>query len=195
MDSSQQALIDYFRSKIPIKKSDEEIILAHFKSVHLKKKEHLFIQGIRCDVIGFIISGTTRVYYLDQKGIEHVLYFGLKDWWISDIGSFYYGGNSLLGGQALEDTEILTVNPENMELLLAKVPILERLFREITQRNLAALQRRFLSTVSETADQRYQRLLERSPNIEQLVPQHQIASYLGILPESLSRMKRQLLNK
>lgn len=195
MDSNQQALIDYFRSKVPIAEHEVEKILARFNSKHLAKKEHLFVQGERCEVIGFIVSGTTRVYYLDQKGIEHVLYFGLKNWWISDIGSFYYGDKSLLNGQALEDTEVLTSTPEDIEQLLTEVPVLERLFREITQRNLAALQRRFLSTVSETADQRYLRLLERSPNIEQLVPQHQIASYLGILPESLSRMKRQLINK
>jgi len=70
---------------------------------------------------------------------------------------------------------------------------LERFFRVLAERHLVVLQKRFLLTISANASERYQELLERSPGIEQLVPQHQIASYLGILPESLSRMKKQLL--
>jgi len=87
----------------------------------------------------------------------------------------------------------LVIDPTEKEVLLKKVPKLERLFRLMIQKNLSVLQKRFLLTISANASDRYLELIERSPGIEQLVPQHQIASYLGIHPESLSRMKKQLL--
>ncbi|MEY3087114.1 MAG: hypothetical protein RLZ93_1038, partial [Bacteroidota bacterium] len=81
---------------------------------------------------------------------------------------------------------------EDLEYLFDQIPALERLFRVMAQRTLAVLQKRFLMTVSAHAEERYQELLQRHPGIEQIVAQHQIASYLGILPESLSRMKKKL---
>jgi len=124
-----------------------------------------------------------------------VLYFAFKEWWLGDLASFYQRSPSQLNVQALEDTELLVVNYEAKEELFRKIPALERLFRIIIQKHLTALQSRFLSTISESAEERYHKLLERSPQIELLVPQHQIASYLGILPESLSRMKRLMHKK
>ena len=109
------------------------------------------------------------------------------------MASFNTGEFSSLNLQVLEDTIALVIDPSEKEVLLEKVPKLERLFRLMIQKNLSVLQKRFLLTISANASDRYLELIERSPGIEQLVPQHQIASYLGIHPESLSRMKKQLL--
>jgi CRP-like cAMP-binding protein len=111
---------------------------------------------------------------------------------MGDMASFNSTEPSATSAQALEKSTILTINPIKKEALFAKVPALERFFRLIVQKHLTVLQKRFLLTVSASAAERYQELIRRAPGIEQLVPQHQIASYLGILPESFSRMKKQL---
>jgi CRP-like cAMP-binding protein len=132
------------------------------------------------------------VFYLDEKGNEHILYFAFKDWWMGDIASFNFGEPAIMSAQALEDLQVLIINPERKEDLFKEVPQLERMFRIITQRTLTVLQKRFFLAMSGSAKDRYLQLIQRHPKIEQLVPQYQIASYLGILPESLSRMKKQL---
>jgi len=191
----QNSLVEYLSSKIDLSENDKQLIADAYQLVKLKKKEHLFEAGTRHFVEAFIVQGTMRVYYVDSKGLEHVLYFGFKNWWVGDMALYRPDECGLLSAQALEDTTVLIIHPDKKEELFAKIPGLERFFRIIIQRHLAVLQKRFLLTVSTNAQERYEELLERSPGIEQLVPQHQIASYLGILPESLSRMKKQKLDK
>lgn len=195
MNDSHQPLIDYLSSRMSLSEGDLALIREAYQLKSVKKKEYLFRQGEPCNIEAFVLKGTFRVFYVDNRGLEHVLYFALEDWWVGDLAAFNDQTNAMLSAQALEDAEILFISRADKEVLMEKIPALERIFRIIVQKNLAALQKRFLSTISETADERYKRLLQRSPNIEQLVPQHQIASYLGILPESLSRMKRSLLKK
>lgn len=195
MNDAHDQLIQYISSRVPLSTADATLIRDKYQLQKVKKKEFLFKQGSTCALEAFVVNGTFRMYYVDARGLEHVLYFAFKDWWVGDLAAFYQGSPAHLNAQALEDSLILTINREAKEELFEKIPALERLFRIVVQKNLTALQRRFLSTISETAEERYKKLLSRSPNIEQLVPQHQIASYLGILPESLSRMKRQLLKK
>jgi CRP-like cAMP-binding protein len=186
-------LIEYIASRIEISPNEREIIANAYSIKTFKKKQFLFEQGKICDTEAFVVAGTFRIYYVDSKGLEHVLYFAFKDWWAGDIASFNSGEPSGLAAQALEEGIALVIDPIKKEELFKQVPSLERLFRVITQKHLTVLQKRFLLTVSANAAERYDELIKRSPGIEQLVPQHQIASYLGILPESLSRMKKQLL--
>lgn len=188
-------LIDYIEEYVSLTDEEKRIITEAYRPMHLNKKEMLFEQGTRCENEAFVLSGTLRVFYLDQKGHEHVLNFALPGWWVGDLASFYQGTPAFLNVQALEPSELLVIHPEEKEKLFQQIPKLERMFRIVIQKHLSSLQNRFLVTISETADQRYRNLLKRIPNIEQLVPQHQIASYLGILPESLSRLKRQMLEK
>jgi CRP/FNR family cyclic AMP-dependent transcriptional regulator len=188
----KQQLIDYLAARISLSTADKEAISEAYSIQTLKRKEFLFEQGEICQTEAFILSGTFRIFYCDHKGLEHVLYFAFKDWWMGDMASFNTNDPSALSAQALEKSTILTIDPIKKEALFAKVPALERFFRLIVQKHLTVLQKRFLLTVSATAAERYQELIRRAPGIEQLVPQHQIASYLGILPESFSRMKKQL---
>ena len=186
-------LIEYISARIELTQKERELIANAYSVQKFKKKQFLFEQGKICISEAFVVAGTFRIYYVDSKGLEHVLYFAFKDWWAGDIASFNSGEPSGLAAQALEESVALVIDPIKKEALFNKIPALERLFRIITQKHLTVLQKRFLLTVSANAAERYDELIKRSPGIEQLVPQHQIASYLGILPESLSRMKKQLL--
>ena len=190
---ADEQLLNYIKARIKLNPEDELYIIDRF-SLRLIKKKHFFIKS--GDVFfdqAFVVQGTLRVFYLDEKSQEHVLYFGFKDWWVGDLASLQDQRPSQLNVQALEDSWVLSFTQKGIEEIYQKVPAMERLFRIMAQRTLAVLQKRFFLTVSASAEARYLELIKRHPKIEQLVPQHQIASYLGILPESLSRMKRQMI--
>lgn len=188
-------LIQYIKDKISLTPSEEELVRTRFHLQKMKRKEFFLQEGQECLSQGFIVEGTFRVFFIDNKGSEHVLYFGFKDWWVGDIASFHSHEPSKMNIQAMEDSYILSFSQVDLEYLFGHVPAFERMFRIMTQRTLAVLQKRFLLTISANAEERYKELIQRHPGIEQLVPQHQIASYLGILPESLSRMKKLLYKK
>jgi CRP-like cAMP-binding protein len=194
MTEKQQKSIlsNYIANKIIISEEEKRQIEDAYSILEVKKKKYFFEQGSVCQYEGFVLKGTFRIYYVDLKGIEHVLYFAFNNWWVGDIASFNSGEISGLNAQALEDGTLLVIDKKRKEELFQKIPALERLFRIILQNHLTVLQKRFLLTISSSAAERYLELIERSPGIEQLVPQHQIASYLGILPESLSRMKKKM---
>ncbi|MFM7668704.1 MAG: Crp/Fnr family transcriptional regulator [Bacteroidota bacterium] len=192
LESVHEDLIGYFSSRVKLDSTAIDLIKKLYEPKIIKKKEFLFEQGQLCRIEAFVIDGSAKVFYSDEKGNEHILYFAFKDWWIGDIASFNFGEQATMSAQALEDLYLLTINFESKEELFSKVPQMERMFRIITQRTLTVLQKRFFLAMSGSSRDRYLQLIERHPKIEQLVPQYQIASYLGILPESLSRMKKQL---
>lgn len=193
---AKNQLIEHFKKSIDLSEKEEGDIRAAYQIKHLTKKDYFFKEGSCAEYEGYVVKGTLRVFNTDSKGLEHVLYFAFSDWWVGDITSLYLNESSGLNSQALEDSTLLVIQREEKERLFEKVPKLERVFRILVQKHLAVLQKRFLLTIGAHAEERYLELLERCPGIEQLIPQHQIASYLGILPESLSRMKKQMqLNK
>ena len=192
---ARKQLIGYINEKIELT-PEEQLTVANAYHLHQVKKKDFFLkEGTHCKLQGFVVGGTFRVFYTDKKSLEHVLYFAFKDWWMGDIASFFDDNPTKLNAQAMEDSWVLVIGREETEQLFTDVPKLERLFRIITQRTLSVLQKRFFLTVSANAEERYEELIKRHDGIEQLVPQHQIASYLGILPESLSRMKKQLMDR
>ena len=192
---AKKQLVDYMNQRIELTEQEQQMVANAYHLHQVKKKDYFLKEGSLCKLQGFVVEGTIRVYYTDKKSLEHVLYFAFKDWWIGDIASFYDDKPTNLNAQAMEDSWILVIEREATEQLFKDVPKLERLFRIMTQRTLSVLQKRFFLTVSANAEDRYEELIQRHPGIEQLVPQHQIASYLGILPESLSRMKKQLMDR
>jgi CRP-like cAMP-binding protein len=185
-------LIRYFSTRVSLNEAEINFIKNSYELKVISKKDFLFSQGEVCKTEAFVVEGSAKVFYSDEKGNEHILYFAFKDWWMGDIASFNFAEPAIMSAQALEDLQVLIINPERKEDLFKEVPQMERMFRIITQRTLTVLQKRFFLAMSGSAKDRYLQLIQRHPKIEQLVPQYQIASYLGILPESLSRMKKQL---
>ncbi len=194
MDAQEayQKLYNYTSQRVAIMPADWELMKQYYHLRKVSKKDFFLKEGSTNFNQGFVVDGTLRVYYTDAKGNEHVLYFAFADWWVGDLSAFHFDDAATLNVQALEESYILEISKEDLEYLFDQIPALERLFRVMAQRTLAVLQKRFLMTVSAHAEERYQELLLRHPGIEQIVAQHQIASYLGILPESLSRMKKKL---
>src|SRR5690349_18305220 len=158
----------------------------------LRKKQYLLQEGDVCKYVSFVEEGMLRTYAIDEKGNEHILSFSMEGWWTADLYSFLTGEPSLYNIEALEECELLLLAKSSWDALLEKVPALERYFRIIIQNNLIALQRRLMGTMSETAEEKYTKLVKTFPTCIQRVPQHMIASYLGITRETLSRIRRQI---
>ncbi|MEO5681713.1 MAG: Crp/Fnr family transcriptional regulator [Chitinophagaceae bacterium] len=167
--------------------------LLEYKKV--AKKTTLLHEGDICNFEAYIIKGCIRTYYIDEKGIEVTLQFAIEDWWVSDIASFHDHKPSSMFIETLEDCELFIINPSTKELLLSKIPKLERVFRLMVQRNLSVLQSRLFTTIATSAKDKYLDFINRYPTIPQRVAQHYIASYLGISPEFLSKTRTRLSKK
>lgn len=170
-------------------------VTAQFQPKKLRKKQYLLQEGDVCRYAVFVEKGLLRSYTIDKKGNEHILQFALEGWWLSDLYSFFTLEPSIYTMDALEDCELLMLSRPNWDTLLEKMPKMERFFRILIQNNLIATQRRLMKTFSETAETKYQNLVETFPECFNRVPQHMIASYLGITRETLSRIRSNIARR
>lgn len=161
----------------------------------LRKRQYLLQEGDVCRYTTFVSNGLLRSYTVDEKGTEHILQFAFEGWWMGDLYSFLTEEPSMFNMEALEDCELLLITKPSWELLLDKIPAFERYFRILVQNNLIATQKRLMGTLSETAEQKYTNLIKNFPGCLQRVPQHMIASYLGITRETLSRIRSQMASR
>jgi CRP-like cAMP-binding protein len=180
-----------------IQVTDEEFaeFCAPFNLKVVKKKEFLLKEGSVCKFEGLVTKGCFRVYFLDDNGFEQILYFAIEDWWVTDIDSFTNKIPARLNIEALEDSEVLMISWADKEKLYERFPKVERLFRIMNQRSLVALHRRIFSSQSKTADKRYLEFIEKYPHLEQRLTQQQVAAYLGISHEFLSKIRKKLATK
>src|SRR5215213_7254896 len=186
-----ELILQNISKHIQLTEKEKEYFISILQAKKIRKRQYLVQAGESCRYEYFINKGCLRQYYLDDKGHEHVLYFAIEDYWISDMYGLTTGEPALTNIDALEDCELLVIEKTFYEELFIEVPKLERFFRIILQRSLIGQQRRVIENMSLHADERYYRFAERYPFLEQRLPQKQIASYLGITPESLSRIRKQ----
>ena len=177
--------------------SDEEFDLLKnlFVPKKLRKRQYLLQEGDVCKYQAFVEKGILRSYTLDDKGAEHVLQFATEGWWIADLSSYLTGEPSPFHIDAIEDAELLLINKASWNEALEKIPQLERYFRILIQNHLIATQKRLMQSLSDTAEVKYLRYIQLYPDCLQRIPQHMIASYLGVTRETLSRLRRQLADR
>lgn len=169
------------------------ISLLHVKK--LKKKEFLVQEGNLCHHTYFVNKGALRTYFVDSKGFEHNMQFAIEDWWAGDMHSVLKEKPSRFYIVAMEDTELLSLEKQDQERLFQRVPKFERFFRHLLQNAFVSFQDRILAGMSETAEERYLNFRKKYPAMDGRFPQNQIASFLGITPESLSRIRKQLAER
>jgi len=185
-------LKENLEQKIKLSDSEFESITSFFKVKHIKKKKDFLREGEVCRHLIFVNKGVLRPYSIDAKGTEHVVQLALENYWISDLYSFLNAAPSELAIEALEDSEVLTLSYFDLDRMYLEVPIIERFFRKLFERAYSVLIQRLNAAQSEPADIRYKKLLATHPDLIQRVPLMHIASYLGIAPESLSRIRKNL---
>lgn len=177
---------------IKLTEEEWEVFSAYLNYKSFKRKQLLVETGELVRYEYFILKGCVRAYLTDEKGVEHNIQFSVEDWWISDIGGFASGKPALLTVEALEDTDTIRIDRRSVEEIYQKIPKFERFFRLLLQNALVSYQQRLLSTISKSAEDRYVEFIEKYPMFEQRIPQVHIASFLGITPEFLSKLRKKI---
>ncbi|WP_341908420.1 Crp/Fnr family transcriptional regulator [Fluviicola taffensis] len=175
-----------------LSKEEELLIEAAFKFKKMRKKQYFLQEGEVCKHVGFIIKGAMRQYSVDEKGIEHIVHLYVENYWAGDRESSIMLTPSQFNIDAWEDTEMLIITRAEMLSLMEKIPSLVKMIQKMDERNAIASLRRLSSTISNTAEKRYEEFAENHPQFLQRFPQHIIASYLGITKETLSRIRKKI---
>lgn len=190
-----EVLFSHILDKVPLTGEEMDTIKSFFSPKVLRKRQYLLQEGDVCKYMSFVGKGLLRSYNVDEKGDEHMNLFAWEGWWISDMFSFSSGEKAVFNIDAIEDSELLMITQADFEALTLKVPIMDRYFRILFQNSLVTKERRLMSSITHTAEEKYTQLAERNPEIIQRIPQNLIASYLGLAPETLSRIKKNIASR
>lgn len=193
MDTS--LLLENISRHISLDQQEVKFFLSLLEPGTLRRKEFLLTEGEVCKHVAFVAEGALRSYNVDKEGDEHILSFAVPGWWISDMYSFIAGKPAILNIEAVADAKIWMLSLENREELFIRAPKFERFFRILVENNMVASQQRIIDNLSSTAEERYLHFIEKYPFIPECVPQHNIASYLGMTPEFLSKIRARLAGK
>lgn len=192
---NNQAFFKNIQSKVQFEETEFELFESFFETIDIKKKHILIEEGKRNDKLYFIKKGLLYSYKTLENGNTQVIQFASENHWISDLSSFFNSTMALFTIQALEDCELLCLEKEKFDQACAKIPKIERLFRLTFQGAYANTLQRLSDIYSEDAQSKYQEFINKYPSLIQRVPQYLIASYLGILPSSLSRIRNKKITK
>lgn len=186
-------IFKHIEEKVQLSQSEKELIKTFFKPKKLKKKQFLVVEGHVCSYLTFVSKGLLKSYNVDDKGNEHINQFSTEGWWTSDMSSFFSGGISFYSIDAMEDSAVLLITREDFENLTLQVPVMDRYFRLLFQNSLITKERRLISSHTHTAEEKYRYIVENNPDFIRRIPQNLLASYLGLSPETLSRLKKNII--
>lgn len=190
-------LITYIKKYTSTLISEEDFtdFVGHFIHKKIRKKQYLLKNGEICKYMAFITKGAMRKYYLDEKGVEHIVDLYIENWWAGDRESFVNATPSVYNIDAWEDCEVFFLSRENTIKLRNECPAFNEFTFRLDERSHIATQKRITSSISFTSEKRYADFVERHPYFVQRFPQHLIASYLGITKDTLSRVRRKAAKK
>lgn len=187
-------LFDNFNKYARITATDLAVIESKLSKRFVKKRKPLLMEGDVSRYVYFVEKGALRSYTVDKEGSEHVIQLVIEGHWVADLCSFVSQLPGNINIEAIEDSEVLLLSHHDLELLYEQIPQMERFFRQLFQRAYVALQQRYNASQSDHAEERYRQLIKEHPEMAARIPLIYIASYLGITPESLSRIRKQLFN-
>ena len=185
----------YFSSKLKIDDEETLAILQNCTIKNVKKDEFLLSADEYCKDTFFVESGLLRQYAIDEKGREHILSFAPENWFVTDRESAIFNRPSVYFIQALEDSKVVLLDENFLQMLSEKVENFTDLNYKLLHNHIRHLQTRISLLLSASAEDRYLEFIKTYPDIVQRVPQTMVASYLGITPESLSRVRKELVRK
>lgn len=188
-------LLQSISKHVQLTEQEQHLLVEASQNRHIKKKQMLVQEGSVHHFTSFVLSGCLRLYAIDKNGYEHILQFAPSGWWMGDIRSLLSGEPGVLNIDALEDTEIVTIEKSAMDELYKTIPSLERFFRILAENSLATYQHRLIDNLSLSAAERYKNFCKRYPTLIEQLPQKQIAAYIGVTPEFMSKMLSQLQQK
>lgn len=188
-------LISHIQNKVSLTEEEKTELQSFFSVKKLKKKQYLLQEGNVCKCLSFVNKGLLKSYFIDEKGGENINMFAFEGWWISDFKSFINQEKAVLNIDAVEETELLMITLEDYDKLMLKIPVMDRYFRILYQNSLVTKDYRLIASNSYTAEEKYLQLVQKNPEMIKRVPHNLIASYLGLAPETISRIRKKILLK
>jgi CRP-like cAMP-binding protein len=188
----QSRLLAYASRYIDLTPAEAEYFVSLFKHRKYLKRQFVLQAGDIYRHETFVVNGCLRAYFVEPSGSFHIVQFAVEDWWTADLNSLTHQTPATLNIDALENTDVLQIEKENLDRLFREVPKTERMFRIMLTNAFIAHQQRIIDNLCKPAVERYRAFLNRYRNISQRVPQAQIASYLGMTPEFLSQVRRNI---
>lgn len=185
---------EYYISNIDLSEF-EKFIIENGKIRHLTKKEYLLKQNDRNDSIGFIAKGMFRYTCIDSLGNEHIVGYSLEKEFVGEYTANLCNRESLVNIQAIIDSDVYIVRYSDILKLLNSSMKYQRLGRIAAEQLFVMTYRRLIDSYCSTPEERYIDLMKRYPNLKELIPLKEIASFIGITPETLSNIRRRLLTK
>ena len=185
-----EQLHQYFNRYVPLSYQEIEVFCSHLEQKTYNRKTFLLQEGEVCHEKFFIIEGLIRTFSIDAKGLEHIILFGVENWWVTNMESFTRANPSHLYIQAIEKTTVLALSKSKQEQLYALIPPLERAFRMIAENMLVAALRHLEFRQQMNNEEMYRHIVRELPGFVQRVPQYMLASYLGMTPEHLSALRK-----
>lgn len=185
----------YLEKYSPLSEEDMKLVRSVYMPRKVKKGEFLLREGELVNHAYYVCAGFLRSYVIDNKGKEHIVQFAPEDWWISAGPGVKPGTISTLFIDAIEDSELLVMDGYGHSQMMEKVAAYSSAFLAGIQKRGESKEKRIVNSLSSTAEERYSQFLSDYPGIAQRVPQHMLASYLGITPETVSRIRRKSLLK
>lgn len=186
-----EKIIKHFDKYLPLGDNEKEAFTSRLTERKIKRKQYILQEGDTCKYFSYVVEGCFKTYGVDNSGKEHNLLFTAEDDWITDIDSLHKERPSKLFIEAVEPSVILQISKGDLWYLYTNYPKFDRNFRVIIEDKYIELQNRLLQTFSTTAYERYESFLEQYPNLANRLPNTQIASYLGITPEFLSKIRNE----
>lgn len=188
-------IVNHFNKYLSLDREEIEVLTSHITKRNIKRRQFLLQEGDVCKSFTYVQSGCFKMYGVDDKGAEHNLVFAAEDDWISDIGSLHNETPSQLYIEAIEPSVVLQISKGDLWYLYTNYPKFDRNFRVIIENKYIELQNRLLQMFSATAIDRYESFVNQYPNLANRLPNTQIASYLGITAEFLSKIKNDRFRK
>lgn len=186
---AHQALLRYLQKFPFLEENQRTYFCDQFEVSRIKKRQYIVQPGFIAAKRHFVVEGAFRSFVVGDSGSDHTIAFAIEDWWITDYNSYIYQKPATLFVAALEDSLILHIDYEKEKALKAEHHHFEKLFREMAERGLAFQQRRMISNLTQSAEERYDAFVAQYPNVVQRLPQYAMASYLGMTTEFLSRIR------
>ena len=189
---NNEPIINYFSNILPLNSEEIDALKKTFKERRIKRRQFILQEGYVCKLNTFVVEGCFRIYFVDEKGKEYNIQFAVENWWIGDISSFHSEEPSKLYIEALENSVILQIKKQDQLDLFVNHPKFNQIFRVFTENALVTYQRRVLQNISSTAEERYLDFLKRYPYFFNRISNVQIASFLGVTPEFLSVIRKNI---
>ena len=188
-------IVKHFDKYLPLNDNETKELISRLTERKIKRKQYILQEGDICKYFTYVVEGCFKMYGIDSSGTEHNLMFAAEDEWITDLDSLHKEKPSKLFIEAIEPTTILQISKGDLWYLYTNYPKFDRNFRVIIEDKYIELQNRLLQSFSTTANQLYESFFEQYPNLSNRLPNTQIASYLGITPEFLSKIRNERSRK